>query len=208
MPTTPFTVALTGGIASGKTAVSDRFAALGASVVDTDRISREVLEPGSDGLEEVCRAFGQGVLGADGGLDRAAMRERVFSDEAARRKLEAIVHPRVRRRARALVREATGPYVVLVVPLLVETGLFQDADRVLVVDVPEEVQVERLVSRDGGTREQVRAMLDAQATRQQRLSVADDRIDNSGGLDDLDKAVARLDAIYREKAAATSNRRL
>ncbi|SRR6056297_2427891 len=190
-------IALTGGIASGKTAVSDRFSALGASVVDTDCIAREVVAPDSAGLARVVEAFGDTVLAASGELDRLALRDRIFDDAAARARLEGILHPLIEARARDAIRAADGPYVVLVVPLLIETGLFGDADRVLVVDVPRAVQLERLTARDGVTPDQARAALAAQATREQRLAVADDVIDNSGALEALDEQVARLDHAYR-----------
>jgi len=190
-------IALTGGIASGKTAVSDRFSALGASVVDTDCIAREVVAPDSAGLARVVEAFGDTVLAASGELDRLALRDRIFDDAAARARLEGILHPLIEARARDAIRAADGPYVVLVVPLLIETGLFGDADRVLVGDVPRAVQLERLTARDGVTPDQARAALAAQATREQRLAVADDVIDNSGALEALDEQVARLDHAYR-----------
>lgn len=190
-------IALTGGIASGKTAVSDRFSALGAVVIDTDRIARDVVAPGSEGLGRVVDAFGDRVLGADGGLDRRALRDRIFEDAAARDRLESVLHPRIETRAREAIRAADGPYVILVVPLLVETGLFDDADRVLVIDVPEAVQLERLTARDGVTADQARAALAAQATREQRLAVADDVIENTGTLEALDEQVRRLDREYR-----------
>lgn len=192
-------VALTGGIASGKTAVSDRFAALGVPVVDTDTIAREVVAPGTSGLAAVVAEFGPEILDADGGLDRAALRRRIFSDPAARRRLESILHPRIAAEARRRIDAAEGPYAVLVVPLLVESGLFADADRVLVVDVPESMQVERLLDRDGMDADAARAALDAQAPRSRRLAAADDVIDNSGSLQALDDQVRALDRAYRRR---------
>ena len=194
----PLVIALTGGIASGKTAVSDRFAARGIPVVDTDRIAREVVAPGTTGLAEVAAAFGKGILDAEGRLDRSALRKRIFGDAEDRERLEAILHPQIERAARAAVDAADGPYVILVVPLLVETGLFDDADRVLVVDVPESIQVERLMARDGVTAEQARDALAAQASRTRRLAVADDVIENVGVEDALDAEVQRLDQAYRD----------
>lgn len=194
----PLVIALTGGIASGKTAVSDRFAARGIPVVDTDRIAREVVAPGTTGLAEVAAAFGKGILDAEGRLDRNALRKRIFGDAEDRERLEAILHPQIERAARAAVDAADGPYVILVVPLLVETGLFDDADRVLVVDVPESIQVERLMARDGVTAEQARDALAAQASRTRRLAVADDVIENVGVEDALDAEVQRLDQAYRD----------
>ncbi|MBY6203607.1 dephospho-CoA kinase [Halomonas denitrificans] len=197
----PRVIALTGGIASGKTAVSDRFAALGVPVVDTDLLARDVVAPGTPGLDDVVEAFGAELLDETGALDRRALRERIFGDADARRRLESLLHPRIVQAARqAIERAGSDPqvrYVVLVVPLLVETGLFEDADRVLVVDVPETLQLERLAARDGVGVEQARAAVAAQATREQRLAVADDVIDNTGSLDALDEEVERLDRQYR-----------
>lgn len=191
-------VALTGGVASGKSAVSDRFAELGVPVVDTDVLAREAVAPGSAGLAEVGTVFGPGVIGADGGLDRAALRRKIFDDPDARSELERILHPRIADAARRHLETLEAPYAVLVVPLLVESGLFADADRVLVVDVPEEIQVERLIKRDGTSRDQAQAMLAAQASREQRLASADDVIDNTGTLEELHRRVDELDEKYRE----------
>lgn len=190
-------IALTGGIASGKTAVSDRFAARGAIVVDTDRIARNVVRPGSRGLSLLIEVFGASIVDAEGQLDRAALRALIFSDDAARQRVNAVLHPLIEAEARAAVDAAEGPYVILVVPLLVETGLFGDADRVLVVDVPVALQVERLQARDGVDEAQARATLAAQASREQRLSMADDVIDNTGSLKALDAQVDALDRRYR-----------
>lgn len=191
-----FTVALTGGIASGKSAVEQRFAARGVDIIDADLVAREVIAAGTAGLAEVVEAFGTGVLAADGSLDRSAMRKRVFSDPPARHRLEAIIHPRVREAMRAALANAGGVYCMLVIPLFVESGEYHWVDRVLVVDVPREVQVERLLKRDGITRELAESMLDAQATREQRLAIADDVIDNNGALDSLDDAVEALHQKY------------
>lgn len=196
-------VALTGGIASGKTAASDRFAERGAAVIDTDRIAREVVEPGSAGLAEVREAFGDAIV-VDGALDRAALRRRIFEDPDARHRLEAILHPRIAAEARRRIATLSAPYAVLVVPLLVESGLFSDADRVLVVDVPEAVQLERLMARDRMSRAQAESALAAQATREERLARADDVIVNTGSLADLHAEVDRLDARYCELASRPS----
>jgi len=198
----PMIVALTGGVASGKTAVSDRFAERGVPVVDTDVLAREVVAPGSPGLAEVEAAFGAEIIDADGALDRSALRQRIFDDPDARNRLERILHPRIAEEARRRLASEAAPYAILVVPLLVESGLFEDADRVLVVDVPEAVQIERLIARDGGTRDQAEAMLAAQASREQRLARADDVIENTGTLEDLRRRVDALDATYREVSAA------
>ena len=190
-----FTVALTGGIASGKSAVSDRFAALGARVIDADRVSRELVAPGGTALEEIVAAFGADALADDGTLDRRRMRERVFADADARHRLEAILHPRVRDELRRRAASAT-PYALLVIPLLVESGHYAWVDRVLVVDVPRELQHQRLLARDGITPELADAMLDAQASRAQRLELANDVIANDGSLAELDRKVALLHERY------------
>jgi dephospho-CoA kinase len=196
-----FRVALTGGIASGKSAVADLFAALGVPVIDTDVIAREVVEPGQPALAEVVAAFGTEVLDATGRIDRRRMRERIFADPDARRRLEAILHPAIRAEMARQSLAARGPYQVLVIPLLTEGGSRDHVDRVLLVDVPEELQIERLMMRDGVTLEQARASLNAQATRAERLAMADDVVRNSGRVDELREAVAALDARYRRLAA-------
>lgn len=202
-PGAPLRVGLTGGIASGKSTVADLFARLGVPVIDLDVIARQVVEPGSPGLDAVVAAFGEDVVGADGGLDRARLRARVFDDPAARNKLEGILHPRILAETVRQCESAGGPYQVVVVPLLVESGLTGWVDRVLVVDCPPETQMARLAGRDGATRDQARAILAAQASREARLAVADDVIDNDGARDALTEAVNRLDAAYREMVAAS-----
>jgi dephospho-CoA kinase len=197
----PFRVALTGGIASGKSTVADLFAALGVPVIDTDVIAREVVEPGEPALAEVAAAFGPGVLGSDGRLDRRRLRDIVFADPAARRRLEAILHPAIRARMAAQSGAAGGPYQLLVIPLLAEGGRRDHVDRVLLVDVPEAVQVERLVRRDGSSREQAAAALAAQASRAARQAIADDVIENAGGVEDLRARVAELHREYLRLAA-------
>ncbi|WBQ02371.1 dephospho-CoA kinase [Kribbella sp. CA-293567] len=193
-------VGLTGGIGSGKSSVSARLAARGAVVIDSDLLAREVVARGTDGLAEVVEAFGD-VLTPEGELDRPAVGRIVFGDEQARRKLEAIIHPRVR--ARAAEIEAAAPADAVVVhdiPLLVETGQGDKFDLVLVVDVPQQVQVERLVRDRGMTEQEAEARIASQATREQRLAVADLVIDNSGGLDELDARVGRLWPGLAERA--------
>ena len=198
MSALPFTVALTGGIASGKSAVSERFAALGANVVDADVVARELVAPGSPALAEIVAAFGNGVLAADGSLDRRALRERIFENDEARGRLNAILHPRIRATLRERAQATReGSYALLVIPLLAENReAYAWVDRVLVVDVPREVQFTRLIARDGVTPKLADAMLDAQAMREQRLAMADDVIENNRSLDDLDHNVAVLHERY------------
>ncbi|ADB32171.1 dephospho-CoA kinase [Kribbella flavida DSM 17836] len=187
-------VGLTGGIGSGKSAVSARLAARGAVVIDSDVLAREVVARGTDGLAEVVAVFGDGVLTADGELDRPAVGRIVFGDEQARRRLEAVIHPRVR--ARAAEIEAAAPADAVVVhdiPLLVETGQAAKFDLVLVVDVPVELQVERLTSQRGMAADEARRRIASQASREDRLAAADVVIDNSGSLDELDR---RLDQVW------------
>jgi dephospho-CoA kinase len=195
-------VALTGGIASGKSLVADHFAALGVPVIDTDVIARQVVEPGQPALAEVVAAFGHDVLGADGRLDRRRLRELIFSDATARRRLEAIVHPAIRAEMERQSRGAGGPYQVLVIPLLTEGGRRDHVDRVLVVDAPESLQVERLMHRDSVSRGQALASLGAQATRAARLAIADDVIENSGCAEELRERVAALHHQYLRLATA------
>ena len=197
-----FRVGLTGGIASGKTAVANSFATHGVPVIDTDVIAREVVEPGQPALATVVDAFGTGVLAADGRLDRPRLRERIFGDAEARRRLEAILHPAIRAEMERQSRAAGGSYQVLVIPLLVEGGRRDHIDRVLVVDVPEATQIERLVRRDGVSRDQADAALRAQASRDARLAFADDVIENAGDLAALEKRVAKLHGDYLRRAGA------
>ena len=198
-----FRVALTGGIASGKTTVADLFGSLGIPLIDSDIIAREVVEPGQPALAAVTQAFGNSVLGADGRLDRRRLREIIFADAGARARLEAILHPAIRaeteRQSAAAAR--SGPYQVLVIPLLTEGGRRDHVDRVLVVDAPEAVQVERLMARDSVTLEQAQASLRAQAQREARLQLADDVVTNNGLIDELRAQVAALHALYVKLAA-------
>ena len=199
--TKPLIIGLTGGIASGKTAVAGEFARIGVPVLDTDQIARDVVEPGRPALSQVVGAFGPGILGADGRLDRRALRERIFSDLRARRRLEEILHPAIRAELEARSATAGGPYQVHVIPLLVESGRIDAVDRVLVVDCPVQTQLQRLMRRDGESQASAQAILAAQATREQRLAAADDIVVNDGSLEDLVKQVRALDARYRGLAA-------
>ncbi len=197
-----FVVGLTGGIGSGKSAAAEAFARLGATVVDTDAIAHELTAPGGRALAEIRRVFGERSIGADGAMDRASMRERVFADPAARRTLEGILHPLIREESARRIAAATGPYVVHVVPLLVESGDYgRRVSRVLVVDVPEEVQVARVQPR-GLAAEQIRRIIRSQAARAERLAAADDVIDNTGTLEQLHKQVAALHEKYLQFASA------
>jgi len=202
-----FIVGITGGVASGKSEVTRRFEALGVFVADADVAARVAVAAGSDGLAEVVASFGADVLAPDGSLDRAAMRRHVFGDEAARRRLEAIIHPRVRANLREACEAATGPYAIAAIPLLAEGGgreAYPWLSRILVVDVPVDVQRARVVARDRVDAELAQRMIAAQATRDQRLAIADDIIVNDGAVEVLATHVAALDRRYRALAAAHS----
>lgn len=192
----PLRIGLTGGIASGKTTVANLFAELGVPVIDTDVIARQVVEPGEPALAEVKEAFGAEVIDSRGRLDRGRMRERVFSSASARKRLEAILHPFIRARMLEESAAANGAYQIIVVPLLVESGLEGLFDRVLVVDVPRDTQLSRLLSRDRETRSQAERILKSQASRERRLAKAHDVIENTAGLDDLREDVRRLHERY------------
>lgn len=202
----PFIAALTGGIASGKSAVTARLAALGAEVIDADVVARELVAPGQPALAEILAAFGPEMLDAGGALDRRAMRARVFGDAAERKRLENILHPLVRTALHRRALASQAPYVVLAIPLLAEASAYDWVDRVLVVDVPRELQHARLIARDGITPELADSMLDAQASREQRLSIADEVIDNSGSLIELDTRVADLHRRLLQLARAKESR--
>jgi dephospho-CoA kinase len=194
-------IGLTGGIASGKSTVAQLFAARGATVLDTDTIAREVVEPGTPGLAALVAALGGEILDREGRLDRAELRRRVFADAATRREVEAILHPAIVAELEHRSRESTGPYQVFVIPLLVESRLERIVDRILVVDCPEEEQLRRLMARDGESRESALQMLETQATRARRLAEADDVIDNGGAAAALSAQVDVLDRRYRDLAA-------
>ncbi len=197
-----YRVGLTGGIASGKSTVARLFGALAVPVIDTDRVAREVVEPGQPPLERLVERFGTSILTPDGHLDRPKLREIVFSDPRARADLEALIHPAIGTAVEALSKAAGGPYQILVIPLLVEKGLMGQVDRVLVVDCDEELQIRRLQARDGSTPEQARAILDAQVSRAARLKAAHDVITNEGEISALREPVSRLHARYLELARA------
>jgi len=196
-----YRVALTGGIGSGKSSASALFAGLGVAVIDADTISHALTAPGGEALPEITAAFGAELLDADGVLDRAALRRRVFGDTAARRRLEGILHPRIRARMFADAEAAGGPYAILAIPLLFETGQTDLAGRVLVVDLPEQQQIERVAARSGLDEEQIRRIMASQASRERRLAGADDVIDNSGPAQALEPQVEQLHRRYLGLAA-------
>ncbi len=194
-------IGLTGGIASGKSTVASLFASRGTTVIDTDRIAREVVEPGSPALAALVNALGGFILGSDGRLDRAVLRQRLFADGELRRTVDSILHPPILRELERRSRLAPGPYQVFVIPLLVEERLEHVVHRVLVVDCSEEAQIARLIARDGETRESAMRILETQATRELRLAAAHDVIVNDGAPGELAAQVASLDVKYRQLAA-------
>jgi len=196
-----FIVGLTGGIGSGKSAAADEFARLGAAVVDTDRIAHELTRAGGAAIAGVRALFGDSAIAADGAMDRKTVRERVFSDPASKQRLEALLHPMIRAESERQIAAATEPYVVHVVPLLVESADYRKrVQRVLVVDCPEALQVSRVQSRSGLTPAQVEAIVRSQVSREKRLAAADDVIDNSGTIAALQKQVRELHQTYLDLA--------
>ncbi len=189
-------VVLTGGIGCGKTMVSNQFAALGVPVIDTDQIARALVEPGQPALAEILTAFGPEVLDATQHLNRAELRQRVFSEPVQRRQLEAILHPRILTEVQRQLAGCEGSYAMVVVPLLVEAGWQGLADRILVVDVDEATQIERLARRDGLSLASIRAILATQCSRAERLAIAQDHIDNQGTLANTREAVLALHQTY------------
>ncbi len=201
-PDSPLVVVVTGGIAAGKSAVCEAFARRGVPVIDTDDLARRVVKPGTPGLASLSAAFGEAILAPDGTLDRAALKARIFADPAARRRAEAILHPLIEAEAKAQVASLAAPYCLIAVPLYAETETFRWADRVLVVDVPIEVQIERLCRRDRIDRPAAERMLAAQAGREARLALADEVIDNRGTPPALEAQVAARHEHYLALAAA------
>lgn len=199
-----YIIGVTGGVASGKSEVTRRFEALGVTVADADVAARTAVAPGSPGLAAIVAAFGDSVLAGDGSLDRAAMRQRVFNDDDARRRLELIVHPLVRAQLRQECEAATGPYAIAAIPLLAEGGgraAYPWLQRILVIDVAVELQRARLMQRDGIDEALAERMISAQASRSQRLAIADDVIVNDGTLAVLHEQVAALHRRYRALAS-------
>lgn len=203
----PLRIGLTGGIASGKSTVADFFAALGVPVIDSDALAREVVAPGTPGFAAVVARFGPAILRADGTLDRPRLRTLVFANPAARADLEAITHPRIRALVAERSRAAGGAYQIHMIPLLVEVGMKSQFDRVLLIDCPESLQLERLMQRDGTDEITARAMLAAQASRAERLAVADDVIVNRGDREALQQRVAALHQNYLRLAVVAGEDR-
>ncbi|MNB68085.1 Dephospho-CoA kinase [compost metagenome] len=191
-----YVVALTGGIGSGKSTVADAFSRLGIAIIDADIIARQVVEPHSPGLNAIAAHFGPNIMNADGTLNRRLLRESIFSQPAEKTWLNALLHPMIHQETQRQIAEATSPYVIWVVPLLVENQLQHKADRILVIDVSPETQLKRTMLRDNVSRQHAEQILAAQATREERLAVADDVIDNDGAPDSIASDVARLHAQY------------
>jgi len=190
-------IGLTGGIGSGKSTVADLFVEQGAGLVDTDAIARELTLAGGAAMPRLAAEFGPGIVAADGALDRTAMRQLAFADASARGRLEGILHPLIRQLSTERCLAAPEPYVILAVPLLVESGTYRErCDRVVVVDCPESVQIARVMARNGLSADEVKAIMAAQATRQQRLSIADDVVVNEAGLAEISERVRVLHAKY------------
>lgn len=196
----PLRIGLTGGIASGKSTVAEMFADLGVPVIDTDIIAREVVQPGEPALNEICERFGSQVINTDGELDRDALRKLIFSDTVARHDLEAILHPRIGAETRRQSSAAAGPYQLIVVPLLTGSQLIQFVNKILVVDCDEDIQIQRLIARDAETIDQAQRILSAQASRKERLVIADDVIRNDQSLAATRAQVLALDATYRQES--------
>ena len=193
-----YVVGLTGGIGSGKSTVADLFGERGIVLVDTDAIAHELTGPAGAGMPALLAEFGAGIADRSGALDRAAMRRLVFADASARARLEAILHPMIRQLSAERCRQARSPYVILAVPLLVESGTYRErCDRILVVDCPESLQIERVMKRSGLPESEVQAIISTQATREQRRQIADDTVTNDGALTNLYKVVEALDIKYR-----------
>ena len=198
---TPLRIGLTGGIASGKTTAAERFSEWGVPVIDADAVARTVVVPGSDGLAQVVARFGAGIQTPDGQLDRRALRNRIFADPAAREDLEGILHPLIRAETERRAAVVRTPYLVMAVPLLAKGGGLERFDRILVVDVDEEVQLSRVMARDGSSRDEARAILAAQSSRAERLKIADDVLINAGTVAELRNAVDALHARYLQLSA-------
>jgi len=190
-------IGLTGGIGSGKSTVSGLFEALGVPVIDADVIARSLLEPGTEATRQVIQIFGKDIAINEQEIDRAKLRERVFENESARKKLESILHPIVHQKIRQQAEDITSPYCIVVIPLLFEAGHQDLVERILVVNAPREKQVERAASRDRASAQEIEKILDSQIDPEERLARADDVIDNTDGIEQLESRVRELDALYR-----------
>lgn len=197
-------VGLTGGIGAGKSTVAELFQALGVPVLDADAIARELVDKGKPALTRLTEMFGREILDDNGALNRARLRALVFSDEAQRKKLEALLHPLIREEMQARLKRLKAPYCIVCIPLLVETGQTASVQRVLVIDAPDELRRQRVVTRDGLTAAEFNAVLAAQAGREERLAAADDVIVNDGGRDRLKQRVEELHRRYMQMAATTA----
>ena len=196
-----FVIGLTGGIGSGKTAATDHFKTLGIDIIDADIASRVVVEAGTPALEKIAEHFGSGVLLADQSLNRAALRTKIFAESGAKQWLEALLHPLIADEILRALSTASSPYAIFVSPLLIESQQIALCDRILVIDVPEELQLQRTVSRDNNDEDQVKRIIATQASRQQRLDKADDIIENTQGLVELQEQIEDLHQRYLEMAA-------
>ncbi|MFZ6772074.1 dephospho-CoA kinase [Undibacterium sp. SXout7W] len=204
---TAFSLGLTGGIGSGKTTVANIFAKLGATIIDTDEIAHQLTAPGGKAIPQILAEFGADSINADGAMNRVTMRERVFTDITQKQKLEQILHPLIRQETELAASKADGDYTIFVVPLLVESGNWKNrVSRVLVVDCDENTQIQRVISRNGLTETQVRAIMQAQASRQQRLAAADDVIVNEGDISSIQTKINQLHQNYRRLAGLISAR--
>lgn len=196
----PYVVALTGGIAAGKTLVSNEFAKLGVPIIDMDVIAHEIVEPGHLALQEIANAFGKDIINIDGRLKRSQLRAIIFSDANSRNKLESILHPRIEQKASDAIMQVDSPYCILVIPLLAKKSTYPYIDRVLVVDVDSETQIERLMARDNSSRKLAQQALASQASREQRLQIADDILGNSGSPEQTRNEVILLHKKYLQQA--------
>lgn len=192
----PLVIGLTGGIGSGKTTVAEGFAALGIPVIDADQLARELVEPGQPALEEIVATFGSDCIGEKGTLDRDWMRRRIYADADCKRRLEDILHPKIRERIRTRLAGIRAPYCIVVIPLLLETGQTDLVDRILVVDIPEKEQLKRVAARDHLTHNAIMAIMQAQADRSTRLKSADDVITNDTDLESLAGRIQELHQLY------------
>lgn len=203
-PNIPFIVGLTGGIGSGKSTIANAFASHGVNIVDTDRIAHQVSASGGAAIDALRNSFGDDAIASDGSMDRDWMRQRVFDDEQERRKLEQILHPIIRRITNEQVMAQPKPYVIIDVPLLIESGNWENrCDRVLVVDCQVQTQIDRVIQRNGFTRERIDSIIAAQATREQRLAAADDVIDNDS---DLDQSLKHVDELHEQYLALAAQK--